>query len=240
MQNLKSFLTEIKISLEYHDKLNPVLWDGENLKSEVRSALLRFIDAWREYANIPKNLVQDVVMIGGNTNYNYTSKSDIDVHLIIDRSKLGYDRKMVDDYLQDKKMLWTLTHDIKVKGFPVEPYAQDAVAKYPKGQGVFSLKNNKWIQKPSCGEECNFKNDPHLKQKVSTYMHTIDHMIKNKMSLDKFKHLKDKIKNMRSSGIQKGGEFSLENLIFKELRNRGYLDKISKYEKSKQDQQLSL
>ena len=40
--------------------------------------------------------------------------------------------------------------------------------------------------------------------------------------------------------IAKGGEFSFENLVFKELRNRGYLDKINKYEQGLKDKALSL
>jgi hypothetical protein len=60
------------------------------------------------------------------------------------------------------------------------------------------------------------------------------------MSIDQFENLKNKLKNMRGAAIQKGGEFSMENLAFKELRNRGYLDKMSKYEKSLQDKSLSL
>jgi len=113
------------------------------LKPEVRKALLKFADTWADYASIPKNLIQDVIMVGGNVNYNYTDKSDIDVHLIIDRNKLGQ-RRLVDDYLQSKKVLWTLTHNVKVYGYSLEPYAQDPVTSYPKGQGVFSLKDNKW------------------------------------------------------------------------------------------------
>jgi flagellar hook-basal body protein len=35
-------------------------------------------------------------------------------------------------------------------------------------------------------------------------------------------------------------EFGQGNLIFKELRNLGYLDKINQYIRSKQDQRLSL
>ena len=65
-------------------------------------------------------------------------------------------------------------------------------------------------------------------------------MIKSKMDVDAFTDLKAKIYNMRGAGIAKGGEFSFENLVFKELRNRGYLDKMAKYEKTKKDQQLSL
>lgn len=239
MKNFKTFLIETKISLEYHDTLNPDLWTNDTLKSQVRVSLLKFIEAWREYANIPKEIVKDIVMVGGNANYNYTKKSDIDVHLIIDRNKLGKDRKLIDDYLQDKKTMWTMTHNIKVYNYPLEPYAQDSSASYPAGQGVYSLKKNSWIQKPVHGT-FDFKNDKHLKQKVQEYVHLIDHMIKHNVSIEMFDKLKAKVRDMRSAGIQKGGEFSLENLIFKELRNKGYLDKINNYEKKKQDKMLSL
>ena len=45
---------------------------------------------------------------------------------------------------------------------------------------------------------------------------------------------------MRASAIQQGGEFALENLVFKELRNRGYLDKLSNHIKHLEDTNLSL
>ena len=45
---------------------------------------------------------------------------------------------------------------------------------------------------------------------------------------------------MRSAAIQKGGEYSIENLAFKELRNLGYLDKFSDYIINVQDKSLSL
>jgi hypothetical protein len=238
MKPFYSYLEELKISLQYHDELNPKLWDDKKLKPEVRTALIKFADTWADYASIPKNLIQDIIMVGGNVNYNYTDKSDIDVHLVIDRNKLG-ERKLVDDYLQSKKVLWTLTHNVKVYGYSLEPYAQDPVTSYPKGQGVFSLKNNEWIVEPVKGSY-DFNKDKNLKKKVSDYMHLIDHMIKSKMDAEAFQSLKSKIREMRGAAIAKGGEFSQENLVFKELRNRGYLDKMDKYEKSLKDKELSL
>ena len=120
----------LKISLQYHNKLNPKLWIGNKLKPEVRKTLIKFAYAWAEFANIKKNLIKDIIMTGGNSNYNYTSKSDIDVHIVVDKNKLGANRPMVDDYLQSKKMLWTLTHDVKVYGYSLEPYAQDQNEKF--------------------------------------------------------------------------------------------------------------
>ena len=232
-------LTETKISLEYHSELNPKLWDDFKLKPEIRQKLLQFADTWAEFAKIPQHMIEDIIMIGGNANYNYTPKSDIDVHIIIDRYKLSGSRELIDEYLQDKKVLWTLTHNIKILGYSIEPYAQDSHASYPHNQGVYSLKNDTWIQMPNKGDY-DFKNDPALKKKVLFYVRLVNDMIKNKMDLDAFKDLKRKFYEMRGASIAKGGEFSFENLVFKELRNRGVFDKMNKYEKTIKDQELSL
>ena len=37
---------------------------------------------------------------------------------------------------------------------------------------------------------------------------------------------KKKIIQSRRDGLSKGGEFSVENLVFKKLRNEGYIEKI--------------
>jgi len=232
-------LNEVKISLEYHKELNPKLWNGNKLKQEVRTKLLQFAKIWAEFAKIPLDIVQDIIIIGGNVNYNYTSKSDIDVHLILDRDRLGNNRDMVDEYLQDKKMLWTLTHKVSILGYPIEPYAQDSHASYPRGQGVFSIKRNTWVQYPPHGKY-DFANDPALKKKVMFYKKLIDTIIKNKMDVGTVRDLKAKLRDMRASSIAQGGEFGFENLVFKELRNRGYLDKMNRYELTMKDQELSL
>jgi hypothetical protein len=71
-------------------------------------------------------------------------------------------------------------------------------------------------------------------------MHAIDHMINTKMNVDAFENMKSRFKNMRAASLQQYGEFGRENLLFKELRNRGYIDKMNKYETSLKDKELSL
>ena len=57
-------------------------------------------------------------------------------------------------------------------------------------------------------------------------MNHIDTLIDSKSDdREAFKRLKGRLKGMRSAAIEKGGESAPENLVFKELRNRGYLDK---------------
>lgn len=231
---------ETKISLEYHNVLNPKLWDGITLKGEVRDALVRFAKAWTDFAKIPRTMIKDIIITGGNANYNYTSKSDIDVHVIIDKSTLmDADTRFLDDYLKSKKTLWTLTHNVTVCGCSVEPYAQDISEKLPTDQGVYSIQNNTWISKPEHTNR-DFKNDRFLKKKVAFYSHLINQMIKDKVDITSFESIKAKLRNMRTDALASGGEFGFDNLVFKELRNRGVLDKMNKYISDQRDLELSL
>ena len=92
--------------------------------------------------------IKDVIVTGGNANYNYTPYSDIDLHLVVDKGMIDCPA-VLDDYLQSKKQLWALTHDIKVKGQPVELYAQDYQDPFREGQSIYSLQSNKWLQQPT-------------------------------------------------------------------------------------------
>jgi hypothetical protein len=83
--------------------------------------------------------------------------------------------------------------------------------------------------------------DPLLFKKVHDMMEKIDDLIENQADDPAvLKKLKDRIRDMRASAIQQGGEFALENLVFKELRNRGYLDKLSTHIRNLEDKNLSL
>ncbi len=227
-------------TLQYHEQLNPKIWENMMLKPEIRGKLLQIASQWAAFANIPMELAQDIIITGGNCNYNYTDQSDIDLHIVIDRNLINPDRAFVDDYLQDKKILWTLSHPgINIKGYPVELYAQDLDEQPHEGQGVYSLTNDTWIQAPRyLGMD--FENNYHLKMKVQFYMDLIDKMIGQKASKDTMDTIKQRIRQMRGDSIKQGGEFAFGNLVFKELRNMGYLDKMDDYEKTMQDKALSL
>jgi hypothetical protein len=57
MLNFKDFF-ENKLTLQYHEVLNPKLWKDNNLNPEVRKHLLKIAESWREFANIPKRCSQ--------------------------------------------------------------------------------------------------------------------------------------------------------------------------------------
>ena len=230
-------------TLEYHDTLNPKIWQDAKLKSEIKGKLLQIADAWRDFAKIHPDIITDIILTGGNANYNYTPQSDLDLHLIINRGEFNgsmIDRAFVDEYLQDKKILWTLTHSgINIYGYPVELYAQDINDQPHSGQGVYSVMHDHWIQEPEY-LNLNFESDPNLQDKVDFYKDMIDKLIDQQADSDSIDTLKERIKSMRGDSIAQGGEFAFGNLVFKELRNAGYLDKLSDYDKSRKDKALSL
>lgn len=228
-------------SLEYHDTLNPALFDLNTglLQAEVRSALIRFALAWAAYATIPESLIQDVYFTGGNANFNYTSASDIDCHVVLDKRGLGIPALYLDDFLQDKKALWQARHRATVRGYPLEPFAQDDGERFPLSQGVYSLYRDCWVVEPVHGEY-DFTNDPVLDRKIADLSFEIDRAVNHHGSPESVKALLDKLWRMRSAGLERAGEFSVENLAYKELRNLGLIDKLKAYELSATDYSLSL
>jgi hypothetical protein len=50
----------------------------------------------------------------------------------------------------------------------------------------------------------------------------------------------DEIAKIRKSGLASGGEFSIENLAFKVLRAKGYINKLKQHINNLEDKALSL
>lgn len=239
IKKFKQHLDEAaNLTLQYHDQLNPDLWENDQLKNDVRDKLIQIAGVWAKFAKIPEDAIEDLLVVGGNANYNYTPYSDIDLHILIDKSKIADCPEILDEYLRDKKQLWSHSHDIKIYNHDVEIYAQDISEQVPVNQGSYSLIKQEWLNQPKI-EKVDL-DDPEIRIKVDDYIHKIESMINSNASDESFEKLKKKFKDMRSAGLKKSGEFSIENLVFKELRNLGYFDKVNDYIRSLQDQSLSL
>lgn len=232
---------ELDLTLQYHDELNPKLWvEGDKLKPIVREHLLKIAKVWAKTAKIEDDAIEDIIITGGNVNYNYTKQSDIDVHLVVDMKKTIFtDEEQMRLFMLAKKDLWALQHDVKIYGLPVEVYAHSHQTKTPKSQGVYSIYSDNWTIKPK-NLKLNFNNDVGLKHKIEEQMHRIDSVINGRGTVKEASDLKDKLAAMRATSIQMAGEFAIENLVFKDLRNRGYIDKLKNYIRSKVDRMLTL
>lgn len=228
----------IELKIEYHDELNPDLWDGRKLDPEVREHLLKIAQKFEEYIDVEEFEPIDIVLTGSMANYNWTKRSDIDLHLIADLD--DFHRRcpdLADDFFHNKKSLWNDGHDIKIYGHEVEVYVQDDDEEHI-ASGVYSILNDEWINEPEHSPPSPKGKD--VTAKANQIKVEIDALIREEGGEPAIDRLKEKIKKMRKAGLDAGGEFSTENLAFKELRNSGYLEKLSNYKKESREEELSL
>lgn len=237
MKKYKHFV-EQSLSFKVNNELNPKFWIGNKLKPEVSKHLKKVADSWTEFVGLKKTSVQDILFLGGNAGYNYTRYSDIDLHIVVDIEKAVECPDLASELYESKKQLWKLTHNAKIYGHDIEPYVEDVGKKRRKNQGVYSIKYNKWLVIP--GKFTGELDKDLLETKVRDMMRSIDSAISNTTNEDVLKHLLSKIRDMRNAGLDKSGEFSIENLAFKELRNKGYIDKLADHIIKLQDKTLTL
>lgn len=215
-------------SIKQHDKLNPLLWnDDDTLKDEIRIALLRITKRFIEFSNLVEYKFNDIIFTGSLANYNYTNNSDIDLHIILDFSQVSDNLEFAEELLKLKKTIWNDNLPIQIKGFTVEVYYQD-INEILHASGTYSLMNNTWVIKPI--KKIVNINTNNIKLKAAELMNKIDALETNTDKnnwLESYERLKEKIKAYRQSGLDSGGEYSTENLVFKTLRNSGYLTKLT-------------
>lgn len=216
--------------IEHHPDLNPTLWVGDQLVPEVREALLKIVLLFCTDLKVPELKIEDIVFTGSLANYNWSKYSDIDVHLIVDMSKFGDNQEIFDDYFMTKKSLWNRSHDITIKGYDVELYVEDK-AEGHTSSGVFSIVSNEWLVVPS-SKEPEYKENI-IKRKARSIARAIDSLGISCDNTQDIIRTKDKIKKMRQEGLESSGEFSIGNLVYKVLRNNGYIEKLyDKYNSS--------
>jgi hypothetical protein len=212
--------------IKYNDKLNPALWDGDELKLDVRVRLLEIGMEFYKFLKLEDLAVYDVIFVGSNCNYNYNDtppKSDCDLHLIVDYSQFFKNETIAENFFGTKKTLWSKTHNIKLRGYDVELYAQN-INTMPNSEGIYSVKDGKWIAEPSY--------DPPKIDDIAVVAKTKDYVIRIKEALkgndpQELEKLIEKLYDMRKSGMGEGRpEYSVENLTFKAIRNLNLLSKL--------------
>ena len=225
--NLKSF--------EVQDELNPKFWVNNKINSRVRLKLLDLADEFYDSLNIKWVKPKDIVLTGSIANYNWSKYSDVDVHILVDYKEVWDKTDFVKDYFDSKKQLWSEEHEgLKIYGFPVEMYVEDANVKNPNS-GIYSLESNKWIVEPNDFQdaEINKERIKEISAKIITQIDRIDDKLKTEKDNHKLEVLSTKMKNLfeklarqRKESLKKHGEMGTYNIVWKVLRRTNYLDKI--------------
>ena len=82
-----------------NNELSPLLWIGETMIRDVRETLLRNVKQFIEFSELQTLKFLDIILTGSMANYNYSDKSDIDIHIVLDFKQLSDDEEFVSDYL---------------------------------------------------------------------------------------------------------------------------------------------
>lgn len=243
-ENIDESLTPSEVDLSSFNvkkELNPKFWKNDRLDSRIRMKLLDIADDFIEFLGVDWVKPEDITITGSLANYNWNQKySDIDLHIIMDYSKVDERTDFVDNYFYSQKKLWNEEHkELKIYGFPIEVFVQDVNKKHTSS-GVYSLEKDKWLTEPERDKLAKKKvNKNQIKNKVSEYTKKIDNLTDElkKSKGDEYKLRKvsesaeklfDELKNLRKGDLNDAdNEINEGNIIFKCLRRLGYIEKIN-------------
>ena len=215
-------------SFEPKKELNPKVWDEDDkLKKKIKDTLVAIGQEFHKSLEVEAP-IEDIIFTGSLANYNWSQYSDVDLHVLIDFNEFD-DKELIKKYFDAKKAVWNDNHNIKIKGYDVELYAQDKDEPH-ESTGIYSVMNDEWIKKPK-PQDVKIDRET-IKKKVRQFeseynriveLYKEEKYVETRNALDK---LKDKIKKYRKAGLDKGGEMATENLVFKTMRRSGLIEKI--------------
>lgn len=246
----KSFLEELSdpqfvdtSSLISKETLAPEIWEKDKMNPDVLEAAKKIAMDFFESLNLPHNVnIEDITLTGSLASYNWSDFSDFDLHILINFNKLE-DRQLFEDYFKQKIRNWNNTHNIMLKGFEVEIYVQDKNEPHHSA-GIYSLFENRWLKRPTLYRlEVDYDL---VKEKAAKLMEEIDDVYEFyaekqfKSALEGAEGLMERIRRYRKSGLETGGIYSVENLVFKVLRRNEYIKKLSSIKTLAYDEMMSI
>ena len=240
-------------SFEIKNDLNRIFWDRRNdnkLIPEIRARLLKiagdFISTldFDDILDVPVmgSFVKDVWFLGSLASYNYSSYSDVDMHIIVDMDSLKLtpsQLELLKKYFTEKKNDWNNKHpELLVKGHDVELYVQDINEKNA-ANGIYSLFYNKWLKLP-VRMPVNSFSQKKVKDRAAWYIERIERLEKmlwgknidpNKAKSigELLKTIKDRIIKARRASLNGANrnEMSEDNIVFKVLRRTGHIGRLN-------------
>lgn len=230
-------------SFKVHPNLNGEVWiDSDTIEESIQKELKEIADEFWKELDIDLELL-DIYFTGSLATFSYSRYSDFDIHLVVDFQE-SKDPDIMKRYCDQFRFNWNKKHNILVKGFEVELYVQDKNEPHT-ANGLYSIMNSEWITIPV---KKDFEPDTKMiRLKAESLMTEIDELEKDFENSENIETLESrsevlwkKIATNRKSGLEKGGEFSMENLVFKFLRRNKYLEVLSDLKTKLYDKKYSL
>ena len=134
-------------AVKFHNELNPKLFRGNRLDPAVKNQLINIAKDFLTELGIGDVQVKDITISGSNAAYTYTPNSDLDLHIVVDYNQFNNDT-VYRELFNAKKNLYNDSHNITIRGIPVEVYMEDS-SEPVVSVGEYSLLKDKWNQKVS-------------------------------------------------------------------------------------------
>ena len=222
----------------YQPKLNPRVWGVTDINTApkihpgLRNRLLVIAQDFYEALKV-EIPIEDIHLTGSLANYNWTQYSDFDVHVLFDFTQINEDTALVKKALDGQRFMWNQRHPVRILSHDVELYAQD-ISEPHIASGLYSLLKDEWITiprftPPSIDPKDVSRRVEALQTEIellATEISTSDFGLIQEPLISRVDWLKEKIMKARKDGLSERGEFSVENLTFKALRNSGHIEKL--------------
>jgi hypothetical protein len=250
----KYCLTE---KVEKHETLNPKLWEGNILKPEVKEKILEIVNTFVKGLKEDgiKINIKDIVLIGSNASYNYSDTSDLDVHILVDTEKLECPDELYPLLYSSYRSIFNKKYDIEFYGTGVELFVDTEDTK-TISNGIYSL-NSGWIKEP-VKEDIPELDEERFNAEFTKWEDMYFDLIKGEnidtdskpiqdvsesLESDKTNEIDEFVEDLydlRKISLQQEGEYSIGNLVFKEIRSLGYLDNLKSLKNELKSRELSL
>lgn len=232
---MKGSIAEETVRL-YNSGLNPMFWNPDKtLKPEIRKQLLLVAGDFIKESEL-KMRVFDVRFLGSLAGFNYTQESDIDLHITTDMKQLGIPDDQIVRFGKGISTKWNEDHDVRIHNHKVELFIED-VKSVNRASGIYSLCQNKWLRVP---QKLNIQFN---KEGIKYLYYELTRKIDNAIATNEVIQMRDVLKritDMRKVGLDSSGEFSTENIVFKLLRSKGWIEKLKNATNQQLDKDLSL
>ncbi|WP_243841421.1 hypothetical protein [Mycobacterium sp. DL592] len=209
----------------FNTELQPHIWDGEQLRPQVRTATLAMVDRLVRDSGVAGLTVDDVALVGSIASYEYNDASDFDVHVHTHADGVAAQQLSAAMALLSSNIEQRQEGRIHFYGLPVEVhfYAGAPEGERVPGVGRFSILHNTWIDKPAQHPE-NFDRAQmaaDMKGFSDRYNRLVEEFTAAKKGFDckRLSDLDDEISDYRSASFDTDlGPRNTQNLAFRALR----------------------
>ena len=207
-------------------ELDPRIWNGPDLKPEVREKSLAIVDRIVQNSGIAGLSVDAVELFGSNASYEYDNTSDFGIHAFVHSPTLT--PKALDDSLRllnddvERRQEGRITFNGVVVEVTLHSERTENYRPSP-GIGQYSVSQGRWIERP-VKQPDNFDRATmatDMKKFIDEYndlatAYTAD---KKGFNCSRFGDLDSKMSAYRNSGFTQGlGSRSTQNLAYRALR----------------------